>query len=133
MRYPVRFVSALPSERVVGGVQATVAVPLASALTLIEKGGRLERPVPSVAEITTFAKLPTLEADGVPLRRPVAVSNVAQAGRFWISNVIVSPFASVAVGVKLQARPVTAAVVGLPEMAGAVFDPDGGGLPPPPL
>ena len=54
---------------------------------------------PSLTLITMFENVPTLELDGVPLKVPVEVLNVAQAGRFWTLNVSARPVGPEAVGV----------------------------------
>src|SRR5687768_6955855 len=63
--------------------------------------------------------MPTLPAPGVPDRRPVHASNVAQDGRFAMVNESVSPSASVATGLKSYACPSRAAVGGAPAIVGA--------------
>ncbi len=60
---------------------------------------RLVEALPSLTEMTMFAKLPV--ADGVPLRRPVCASNDAQDGLLLIEKVSVLPSASCADGVKV--------------------------------
>src|SRR5690349_12193945 len=65
--------------------------------------------------------VPTCWAAGVPDTRPVAVSNDAQAGRFEMPNVSVSPSGTLAVGATGSAAPTVTAVVGVPEIVGDRF------------
>src|SRR5436190_23985110 len=60
-------------------------------------------------------------AVGVPCSWPVAALNVAQAGRFVMLKVSVSPSGSLAVGVNEYATPVVAVVAGVPEIVGGRF------------
>src|SRR5262245_55355837 len=76
--------------------------------------------------MTMFANVPTLAAAGVPLRRPFAVLNVAQDGRFEIENVSGSLFASDAVGWNAYAVLIITVGAGVPLMTGGVFA--GGGV-----
>jgi hypothetical protein len=120
-------VSVVPSVLRVGGVQLSVAapvVPLVAEETTMPNAGSDAVEVPSVTRIVMELKVPV--AVGVPARRPVAVSKVAQDGRFTMLNVSRSPFGSRAVGVKLYAVPTLAVVGGVPLIVGAVE------LPPPP-
>jgi hypothetical protein len=55
---------------------------------------------------------------GVPDSRPVVLLNVAHEGWFQIPNEMVSPSASVAVGVNEYGVPTTAVVGGVPEIVG---------------
>jgi hypothetical protein len=57
-------------------------VPPPVVLTVIENGASETFFEPSVTAIVMFAYVPTLDAVGVPLRRPVAALNVVHAGRF---------------------------------------------------
>jgi hypothetical protein len=65
--------------------------------------------------------VPTSPAPGVPLRLPVDVLKLAQAGLLLMLNVSVSLSASLAVGVNAYAVPCITAVGGLPEIVGARF------------
>jgi hypothetical protein len=47
-----------------------------------------------------FVNVPTLELVGVPDKRPVDVLNAAHDGLLEMLNVSLSPFASLALGVK---------------------------------
>ncbi len=67
-------------------------------MIVIEKAGSDLLTKPSLTLITMFECVPT--AVGVPLKSPVAVENVAHAGRFEIENVSALPLASLAVGWK---------------------------------
>ena len=71
----------------VGGSQLNVAEPLAVATTLIENGSSDVLATPSVTAILIGAEDPMSLGEGLPLRRPVAVLNDAQAGPFSIVNV----------------------------------------------
>ena len=55
-------------------------------------------PCPSLTPMPMLENVPTLADVGVPARRPVAVLNVAQVGRFVMLNVSVPPSESLAVG-----------------------------------
>ena len=74
--------SALPSVLVVGGVQLTVAEPVAPCSTASENAGSETDAVPSDTEMMMFENVATSVSAGVPDSRPVDVLNVAQAGRF---------------------------------------------------
>ena len=65
---------------------------------MIENAGSDADAKPSLTLMPMFANEPTLPAPGVPERRPVAVLNVAQVGRFVMLNVNVLFWASVADG-----------------------------------
>ncbi len=82
--------------------------------------------VPSLTEITMLPVPPVVPAGGVPLSRPVVVSNTAQLGRPVIANVSTLPSASLAVGTNVYAVPASTLVIGAPEMTGARFT--GGGV-----
>ena len=71
-----------------------------AAVTVMENAGSAAVDVPSVAQITIFASVPTSPLDGVPVRAPVPVLNCAQGGGFWIENVT-GPLGAVIVGRKL--------------------------------
>ena len=85
---------------VVGVPVIVGAVFVCTACTVIENAARDAEACPSLTLITMPPKVPTLLADGVPLRRPVLLSKLAQAGRFAIEKVRTSPFESLADGVK---------------------------------
>src|SRR6185503_5086615 len=78
-------------------------------------------PFPSLTLILMFAYASTFAAVGVPERRPLLVSNAAQAGLFVMLNVSVSPLLSAAVGWKLYAAVAFTEVFGAPEIVGATF------------
>ena len=82
--------------------------------------------VPSLTEITMLPVPPVVPTGGVPLSRPVVVSNTAQLGRPVIANVSTLPSGSLAVGTKVYAVPASTLVIGAPEMTGARFT--GGGV-----
>ena len=58
---------------------------------------------------------------GVPLRRPVAVLNVAHDGLLAMENVRACPSGSDALGVKVKACPTVTDVAGVPLMVGAAL------------
>jgi hypothetical protein len=120
--YPARFVSGEPSLFVVGGVQESVAEPRATACTVRLNAGSDALKVPSLALMTMPLVAPMCCKPGVPESRPVAGSNVAQAGAFVMLNVTVLPSGSLAVGVKLYDVPCMTAVPGVPVIVGARFD-----------
>src|SRR5262245_20012570 len=124
MRKPLRFVSVEPSVLVVGAVQDSVTEPFALAVTLIVNAGSETDALPSLTLMTTFEYVPTCAAVGVPVSRPFDVLKVAQAGLFWMLNVSVSLFASLAVGVNVYATPARTDVSGVPLITGGVV---GGG------
>jgi hypothetical protein len=74
---------------------------------------------PSLTVMTMFENEPA--ALGVPLKRPLAVSNVAQLGRFWIVKPSVPPSGSLAAGVNEYALPAVTEVDGVPLIVGARF------------
>jgi hypothetical protein len=55
---------------------------------------------PSLTLIEMFENVPTFELVGVPLTVPVAMLNVAQAGRFCTVKLRVMPDGPLALGVK---------------------------------
>ena len=71
-----------PTVAAVGGVPLIVGAVFAAALTVIENELSDALTLPSLTLMTM--PLVVLVALGVPLSRPVAVSNVAHVGRFWI-------------------------------------------------
>ena len=71
---------------------------LLAAATVIVKAGSDALFLPSLTLMTMSDAAPA--ACGVPLRRPVAVLNVAQVGRFVIEKASVSPSLSCALGVR---------------------------------
>jgi hypothetical protein len=114
-------VSGEPSVFVVGGVQLIVAEPVATACTVSANGASDALKVPSLTRMTMPLVAPTCPAPGVPESRPVAVSNVAQAGGFVMLNVRGLPSGSLAVGVNVYAVPCMTAVAGVPLIVGARF------------
>jgi len=75
------FIAGVGEPDMVGRV--SVAVPEA-AFTVIEKGANAAHERPSVTAILMLLYVPT--PVGVPLRRPLETSNVAQAGLFLIQK-----------------------------------------------
>jgi hypothetical protein len=96
-------VKVLPSVLRVGGVQLSVARPVAldAALTPIEKLASEADALPSLTLIAMLPYVPTCAEVGVPESLPVLVLNEAHEGLLVMLNVSVSPLASRAVGVKL--------------------------------
>ena len=93
----------MPSVFCVGALQFKVALPTlgeGAAATVIVKGARAALSVPSLAEITMLASVPTSPLPGVPLNCPVAMLKVAQLGLFWMLKLSVFPLGSLADGVK---------------------------------
>ncbi len=111
--------SALPSVLVVGAVQLTVAEPVATCSTASENAGSEADAVPSDTEMMMFANVAMSVSAGVPESRPVAVLNVAQAGRFWMLNVSVLPSGSLALGWNEYGVSTLIDSSGVPEMVGA--------------
>src|SRR5882724_7620104 len=102
MRNPARSVSSEPSEFVVGGVQVSVAEPVAcTEFTVIWKAARDVVAVPSLTEITMPDVVPASLAAGVPDSWPVVVLNVAHDGLLMMLKVSLSLSASAADGVNL--------------------------------
>ena len=91
------------------------------ALTAIANAGSDVVALPSLTRIVMFANVPTFELVGVPDKRPVEVLKAAHDGLLEMLNVSLSPFASLAVGVKAYAVPTLAEVLGVPEIVGARF------------
>ena len=106
-----------------GGVQLSVAEPLATASTVMLKDASEVVTRPSLTRIAMLAYVPTWLAAGVPCKRPVLVLKVAQAGAFTIENVNGSPSASVAAGWNEYGVPCITDVSGTPEITGARFAP----------
>jgi hypothetical protein len=94
---------ALPTPTEVAGVPEMrgAVLLLEPALTAIENAAKDVVALPSLTRIVMFENVPTFELVGVPDKRPVEVLNAAHAGLFEILNVSLSPFASLALGVKL--------------------------------
>jgi len=115
----------------VGAVHDTVAAPLdevgsePAAATVSAKTGNAVVALPSLTEIWIPADEPTLLSAGVPERRPVAVSNSAQAGRFAIEKPSASPSASAATGTNVYFWPAVTLAPGEPEIVGAELVPAG--------
>jgi hypothetical protein len=53
--------------------------------TVIEKAGSEDDTLPSLTLMTMLDVVPTLALAGVPDSVPLALSNVAQVGRFWMA------------------------------------------------
>jgi hypothetical protein len=115
----------VPTWTDVGGDPEIVGGAFGAAVTVIVNAGSEVVAVPSLTRIVTFANVPV--AVGVPWIRPLLAVNVAQAGRFTIENVRVSPFASLAVGVNEYIVPTWTDVGGDPEIVGGEFGGGGGG------
>jgi hypothetical protein len=89
----------VPAVTVVGGVPEIVGEVFGAVLTTIENvGSWAVPPCPSLTPMTMPENVPAFAAVGVPDKRPVAVLNVAQVGRFVMLNVSVPPSGSLAVG-----------------------------------
>jgi hypothetical protein len=99
-----------------------------AVITVIVNGANPTVVVPSLTPIATFAKVPA--AVGVPCSCPVLAVNVAQAGRFAITNVRGSFSGSLAVGVNVYSVPTWPDVGGVPEIVGGELEGGGGGGPP---
>ena len=70
----------MPSSKEVGGVHETVAERGVAASTVSENAGSAVLAWPSLTEIVMPDAVPTSAAVGVPERRPVELSKLAQAG-----------------------------------------------------
>lgn len=114
---------ALPTPTDVEGVPEMVGAVLLvePEVTPIANAGSEVVALPSLTRMTMFENVPTLELVGVPAKRPVDVLNVAHTGLLEMLNVSLSPFASLALGVKAYAVPTFAELLGVPEMVGARF------------
>ena len=88
---------ACPAVTCVAGVPLIVGV---TALTWILNAGSEAESCPSFTVITMPENVPTLAVEGVPLKVPVEVLNVAQVGRLWTLKVRAMPVGTVEVGVK---------------------------------
>src|SRR5690606_8871112 len=73
---------------------------------------------PSLTETSMPRVTPTSSAPGLPLKRPVVVSNFAQRGLFTIEKLSSSPSASLASGWNEYMLSTTTAVFGFPVMTG---------------
>ena len=83
----------------VGGCQLSVADPVVwEPVTEMENGASALEARPPLTVMRTSLKTPVDDVDGVPLSRPVLVSNVAHAGLLEIWNVSASPSRSLALG-----------------------------------
>ena len=71
-----------------------------AASTVMANAGSEAVACPSLTEMTMFEVCPTLADPGVPRSSPVAVLNVAHAGRLTMANVRLWPSGSVATGWK---------------------------------
>jgi hypothetical protein len=88
------------STTVVGGVPPMVGGEFV-AVTVIEKAGREAESCPSLAEMTMPPYVPAFDAEGAPLRVPVALSKLAHDGRPAIEKESLEPSGSLADGLKL--------------------------------
>ena len=95
----------LPAATDVDGLPLMVGARLASLETTIENAGSERLTSPSVTRIRMLLYVPTCAAEGVPVNRPVAVLNVAQAGLFCTENVSRLPSGSDAVTLKFVVAP----------------------------
>jgi hypothetical protein len=87
----------VPTLPVVGGLPEIVGGEFDTPTVIENAGNATLAALPSLTLIAMFEKVPT--AVGVPWSWPVVALNVAQAGRFAMLNVSVSPSGSLAVGV----------------------------------
>ena len=71
-----------PAITLVAGEPEIVGARFGAALTVIVKGASESVALPSLTVMTMPLNVPALV--GVPLSRPVEVSNAAHAGLFWI-------------------------------------------------
>ena len=83
----------------VSGVPVITGALLGVGLTLILNAVRVAESVPSLTERVMLLNVPA--AVGVPVRAPVFVLKLAQAGLLTMLNVRLSPSMSLAEGVKL--------------------------------
>ena len=88
------------------------------AVTAIEKGPNAALALLSLTLIEMFPNVPVVPVGGTPARRPVCVSNDAQAGLFAIAKIRESWSASEAVGTNAYIVPATTDVIGAPEIVG---------------
>ena len=90
----------VPSTFCVGGIHDNVTGDAvdAACTTLIENAGSDFVTLPSLTLMTIFEYVPMWDEAGVPVRLPVALLNVAQAGFMAILNVSLLPSGSDAVG-----------------------------------
>ena len=89
---------ALPTLIVRTGVPEIVGARFVEPLTAIENAGSAVLTRPSLTLMMMLPKVPV--AVGVPLKRPVVVLKVAQAGRFWMAKPRELPSVSAATGWK---------------------------------
>ena len=94
-----------------------------TAATVIENGGSALLTTPSLTEIVMPDCVPACSLVGVPERRPVAMSKLAQAGRPVIENVSGCLSGSLAEGVKAYDCPALTELGGVPLMVGGVLTP----------
>ncbi len=73
---------------------------VALLLTWMRKAGNWATAFESLTSMVIMSVMPTLASVGVPVRAPVVVLNVAQAGTLVALNVSGSPSGSPAVGCK---------------------------------
>src|SRR5262245_27627561 len=112
----------VPAVAVVGGDPAVVGGTFANAVTTLENVASWARPpCASLTPMPMLENVPTFAAVGAPANRPVAVLNVAQAGRFVMLKVSVPPSGSLAVGVNAYAVPAVTNAGGTPAIVGGWF------------
>ena len=88
---------------------------LVGAVTAIANEGSDAVVVPSLTLITMLPNVPVVPVGGVPLSRPIDVSNDAQLGLPEIANISVLPSGSLAVGTNAYAVPASTLVIGTPD------------------
>src|SRR5580658_10435512 len=99
MTNPARSVRGVPSVLVTGATQDSTALPLNGATWMLNAGSAADW-LPSLTLIAIFAKVPEVDAEGVPVSAPVAMLKVAHEGMFSMLKVSVEPDGPLAVGVK---------------------------------
>lgn len=112
----------VPTVAVVGGAPAIVG-GMFEAATAIENVGRGVEAVPSLTVIAMLLYVRMCAAPGVPCKRPVPASKVAQVGRFAIVKLSGLPSTSAAVGWNTYSVPCVAVPEGVPPIVGAVLLP----------
>src|SRR5580700_8924429 len=96
---PARLVSGVPLVFSVGGVQLSVALPLAGPVTVMLNGASDAAAEPSLTLITMLLNVPTLALDGVPESLPELLLKLAHDGRLLTEKVSGLPSGSLALGV----------------------------------
>ena len=109
------------TDAVVAGVPKIVGGVFGAGPTVSVNGASEVVALPSVTLIVTVDEVLASATSGVPLNRPVAVSNTAQLGGPWMLNVSASPSTSLAVGWNAYAWFTDAVVAGVPKIVGGVF------------